>query len=306
MRTFITGATGWIGSATVDELLAAGHDVIGLARSEEGARLLEAKGAVALRGDLDDLESLRRGAAESDAVVHLANKHDWANPAESDRAERAAVQAMLDELQGTGRPFSIANGLSDLVEGRSVLETDPSPAYGPDSDRGGSENLALEYVDRGVRTVVTRFAPSVHGVGDWGFVKFLADAARARGVSGYLGDGSNAWSAVHRTDTARLIRLGLELAPAGTRLHAVAEEAIATRVIAEALGEALGLPVVSVAPGDAAGHFGVVGHFFGLTMTGSSELTRETLGWEPTGPTLVEDILAGAYGSSVKGGAVGA
>jgi nucleoside-diphosphate-sugar epimerase len=146
-----------------------------------------------------------------------------------------------------------------------------------------------------VRTVVTRFAPSVHGVGDWGFVTFLADAARAQGISGYIGDGSTVWSAVHRTDAARLIRLGLERAPAGTRLHAVAEEKIPTRVIAEALAEALGLPVASIAPESAAGHFGFVSHFFGLSMTGSSELTRELLGWAPNGPTLVEDILAGAY-----------
>jgi len=298
MRTFITGATGWIGSATVDELLAAGHEVVGLARSDEGVRALEARGAEALRGDLDDLDSLRRGVAQAEAVVHLANKHDWAHPEESDRAERAAVQTMLDELEGTGRPFSIANGLSEIVEGRSVLETDASPAHGPHSDRGGSENLALEYAARGVRTVVTRFAPSVHGRADWGFVKLLADAAREQGVSGYIGDGLHAWSAVHRTDTARLIRLGLELAPAGTRLHAVAEEAIATRTIAEALGQALDLPVVSVAPQDAEGHFGFVSHFFGSSLTGSSELTRETVGWEPTAVTLVDDILAGAYGTA--------
>ena len=299
MRIFITGATGWIGSATVDELVAAGHDVIGLARSEEGVGSLEARGAVALRGDLDDLASLQRGVARSDAVVHLANKHDWAHPEESDRAERAAVQTMLDGLEGTGRPFVIANGLSGIVEGRSVLETDASPAHGPDSDRGGSENLALEYAERGVRTVVTRFAPSVHGMGDWGFVTFLADAAREHGVSAYIGDGGHAWSAVHRADTARLIRLGIELAPAGTRLHAVAEETVSTRTIAEALGEALDLPVVSVAADEAAEHFGFVSHFFGLSLTGSSELTRETVGWTPTAPTLVDDILAGAYGTAV-------
>jgi nucleoside-diphosphate-sugar epimerase len=179
-----------------------------------------------------------------------------------------------------------------------VLETDSSPAYGPTSDRGGSENLALDYVERGVRTVVTRFAPSVHGPKDWGFVTFLANAARQQGVSGYIGDGSHAWSAVHRTDTARLIRLGLERAPAGARLHAVAEEAVPTRVIAEALGEALGLPTVPVAPDAAVEHFGIVSHFFAQSLTGSSKLTRETVGWEPTGATLVEDILGGAYGDA--------
>jgi nucleoside-diphosphate-sugar epimerase len=295
MRVFVTGATGWIGSATVDELLATGHEVFGLARSQESAAALAAKGAAAMRGDLDDLDSLRRGVAAADAVVHLANKHDWGNPAESDRAERAAVQAMLDELAGTDRPFSIANGLSGLVEGRPVMETDASPAVGPHSDRGGSENLALDYADRGVRTIVTRFAPTVHGHGDWGFVNFFVAAARKQGVSGYIGDGSTAWSAVHRSDAARLIRLGIEKAPAGTRLHAVAEQSVPTRVIAEAIGRALHLPVATIAPEDADEHFGFVGHFLATTMTASSQRTRELLDWTPTGPSLVEDIASGAY-----------
>lgn len=298
MRVFTTGATGWIGSAVVDELLDAGHEVTGLARSADSALSLEKKGARALLGDLDDLESLRRGASEADAVVHLANKHDWANPAESDRAERAAVGAIAEALVGTQRPFMVANGLSGLCDGRPVVETDPSPAVGPDSDRGGSENLVLDYVDRGVRSMIVRFAPSIHGAGDWGFVEFLAAAARRRGVSGYIGDGSAEWSAAHRSDTARLIRLGLEKAPAGTRLHASAEESVTTRAIAEALGRALGLPVASIAPEDAAGHFGFVGDFFALTMTASSALTRERLSWRPTGPTLVEDIESGAYGTA--------
>ncbi|HWO65217.1 MAG TPA: NAD(P)H-binding protein, partial [Umezawaea sp.] len=176
MRVFVTGATGWIGSATVDELLDAGHEVTGLARSADSALSLEKKGATVLLGDLDDLDSLRRGASEADAVVHLANKHDWANPAESDRAERAAVEAMAEALVGTDRPFMVANGLSGLWDGRPVLETDPSPAVGPDSDRGGSENLALDYAGRGVRSMIIRFAPSIHGAGDWGFVTFLVAA----------------------------------------------------------------------------------------------------------------------------------
>lgn len=295
MRVFITGASGWIGSATVEELLTAGHEVVGLARSDESAAAVEGRGAKALRGDLDDLDSLRRGAAESDAVVHLANKHDWGNPAESDRAERAAVEVLLGELEGTGRPFVIANGISGLVEGRPALETDASPAAGPEADRGGSENLALDYAARGVRSLPIRFAPSVHGAGDWGFIEFLAAAARERGVSGYVGDGSAAWSAVHRSDAARLIRLGLEKAPAGTRLHAVAEQAVSTRAIAEALAEALQVPAVSIDPDDAAKHFGFVGHFFAQSMTASSELTRRLLDWTPTGPSLLEDIAAGAY-----------
>lgn len=298
MNVFVTGATGWIGTAAVEELLRAGHTVVGLARSDAAAASLETKGAKALRGDLDDLDSLRRGAAEADAVVHLANKHDWGNPAESDRAERAAVETLAEALVGTDRPFVVANGLSGLVQGRSVLETDPSPAVGPNSARGGSENLALDYVGRGVRTVIVRFAPTVHGAGDWGFVNFLANAARKQGVSGYIGDGSHAWSAVHRSDAAALIRLGLEKAPAGSRLHAVAEEAVSTRTIAEAIGHALDIPVTSIAPEDAAAHFGFVGGFFKQSMTGSSERTREMLGWTPVGPSLVHDILSGAYGGA--------
>ncbi|MFE3942711.1 SDR family oxidoreductase [Streptomyces sp. NPDC059118] len=295
MRAFVTGATGWIGSAVVDELISTGHQVIGLARSDRAEQALVAKGADVLRGDLDDLASLRRGAAQADAVIHLANKHDWGNPAESDRSERAAVQTLGDALAGTDRPFVVAAPLSGLVEGRSATEDDVSPAIGPDSNRGGSENLALDYVAQGVRTVITRFAPSVHGRGDWGFVEFLTAAARKQGVSGYIGDGSAAWSAVHREDAARLIRLGMEQAPAGARLHVVAEEAVTTKAIAEAIGRSLGLPVDSVAPQDAAAHFGVVGSFFASTMTASNNATRRLLSWEPTGPTLLADIDAGAY-----------
>lgn len=295
MRAFVTGATGWIGSAVVDELISAGHQVVGLARSDRSEQTLVAKGAEAVRGDLDDLASLRRGAARADAVIHLANKHDWGNPAESDRSERAAVQTLGDALAGSGRPFVVAAPLSGLVEGRPATEADVSPAIGPDSNRGGAENLALDYVAQGVRTVIVRFAPSVHGSGDWGFVNFLTAAARKQGVSGYVGDGSAAWAAVHRADAARLIRLGMEQAPAGTRLHAVAEEAVTTRAIAEAIGRSLSLPVESVAPQDAGAHFGFVGGFFASTMTASNDATRQLLAWEPTGPALLADIDAGAY-----------
>lgn len=295
MRAFVTGATGWIGSAVVDELISAGHQVIGLARSGRAEQALAAKGAGIVRGNLDDLASLRRGAARADAVIHMANKHDWGNPAESDRSERAAVQVLGDTLTGTDRAFVVAAPLSGLVEGRPATEADVSPAIGPDSNRGGSENLALDYVSQGVRTVITRFAPSVHGRGDWGFVNFLTAAARKQGVSGYVGDGSAAWSAVHRGDAARLIRLGMEQAPAGTRLHAVAEESITTKAIAEAIGRSLNLPVDSVPPQDAEPHFGFVGGFFASTMTASSIATRQLLRWGPTGPSLLEDIDAGAY-----------
>ncbi|MFE7071346.1 SDR family oxidoreductase [Streptomyces sp. NPDC057620] len=295
MRAFVTGATGWIGSAVVDELISAGHQVIGLARTDRAEKALAAKGVGVVRGDLDDLGSLRRGADQADAVIHMANKHDWGNPAESDRSERVAVRALGDALTGSDRPFVVAAPLSGLVEGRPATEDDVSPAIGPDSNRGGSENLALDYVAQGVRTVITRFAPSVHGHGDWGFVNFLTAAAREKGVSGYVGDGSAAWSAVHRDDAARLIRLGMEQAPAGTRLHAVAEEAVTTKAIAEAIGRSLGLPVDSVSPGDTGPHFGFVGRFFATTMTASSDVSRRLLSWEPTGPSLLADIEAGAY-----------
>ncbi|MEV7551235.1 SDR family oxidoreductase [Amycolatopsis sp. NPDC089917] len=295
MHVFVTGATGWIGSAVVDELLDAGHEVTGLARSDGSAVTLERKGARVRRGDLDDLDGLRAGAEEAEAVLHLANKHDWGNPAESNRAERAAVQTFADALTGTGRAFVLAAGLSTLATGRPAIETDLSPAVGPDSHRGGAENLALEYAEKGMRVISARFAPSVHGAGDHGFVAALVAAARKHGVSGYLGDGTASWAAIHRTDAARLVRLGLEGAPTGSLLHAVAEEAVTTKEIAETIGRTLDVPVVSVPPENAGEHFGFVGRFFSLDMTASNERTRELLKWAPFGPTLVEDIEAGAY-----------
>jgi nucleoside-diphosphate-sugar epimerase len=291
MRIFVTGASGWIGSAVVDDLMAAGHDVVGLVRSDSSAATVAAKGAAVLRGDLDDLESLRRGAADADATVHLANKHDWANPAESNRAERAAVETIAETLIGTDRPFLLASG---VLAG----ETEPSPFVGADSMRGGSENRAFDFIDQGVRAMAARFAPTVHGMHDHGFIASITEVAKRRGVSAYVGDGANSWAAVHRSDAARLVRLALERAPAGARLHAVAEDAVPTRVIAEAIGARLGLPVASVAPEAAVDHFGFIGQFFGRDMSSSSRLTRATYGWEPTGPTLVEDIAAGAYDAS--------
>jgi nucleoside-diphosphate-sugar epimerase len=295
MRVFVTGASGWIGSATVDELLAAGHDVLGLARSDASAAALEAKGVTVLRGDLDDLDALRKGATDADGVVHLANKHDWSNPAASNAAERAAVEAIAETLVDTHRPFVLAAGVAGLAQGRPSTEEDLSPFHGADAPRGGSENLGLEYVARGVHTVSARFAPTVHGVRDHGFIAFIAAVAREKGVSAYIGDGTNRWAAVHRSDAARLVRIGLEQAPAGSRLHAVAEEGVSTRAIAEAIGRGLGLPVSSVAPEDAVEHFGFIGSFFAMDLAASSEQTRKLLGWEPTGPTLIEDIDAGAY-----------
>jgi len=295
MRVFVTGASGWIGSATVDELLAAGHEVTGLARSEASAAALRAKGAHVRRGDLDDLDGIRAGATDAEAVIHLAAKHDFANPAASAAAERAAVQTIADTLVGTGRPFLLAAGVAGLTKGRPATEDDASSAHGPDSPRGGAENLALEFVDRGVHSVSLRFAPTVHGAGDHGFIAALVDIARQKGVSGYPGDGTNRWAAVHRGDAGRLVTVGLQKAPAGARLHAVAEVGVPTREIAEAIGRAFDLPVASIAEDDVAEHFGWIGTFFAMDLPATSTVTRELLDWTPTGPTLIQDLDAGAY-----------
>ncbi|KTR03944.1 SDR family oxidoreductase [Curtobacterium luteum] len=295
MHVFVTGASGWIGSHTVDELLAAGHTVTGLARSDASAAALEGKGASVLRGDLDDLDALHRGADGAEGVLHLANKHDWADPAATNATERAAVETLGSALVGTDRPLIVASGVAGLTEGRPSNESDASPFVGPDTMRGGSENRGFDFVGQGVRAVAARFSPTTHGTGDHGFIAAIVAAAQRTGVSGYVGDGANRWAAVHVTDAARLVRLGLEQAPAGTRLHAVAEAAIPTRAIAEAIGAGLGLPVTSIDPADAEEHFGFIGRFFAMEMSATSEATRELLGWEPTGVGLLEDIAGGAY-----------
>jgi nucleoside-diphosphate-sugar epimerase len=295
MRVFITGASGWIGSAAVDELLAAGHEVVGLARSEASSRSLAAKGAEVRRGDLDDLESIRAGTDDAEAVIHLANKHDFSDPAASNKAERAAVAAIGAVLAGSGRPFLLASGTAGLAPGREATERDRSPFSGPDAPRGGSESLALDFVDRGVHTVSLRFAPTVHGEEDHGFVAALVGVARNRGSAGYVGDGTNRWSAVHRLDAARLVRLGLEKAPAGALLHAVGENGVRAREIAEAIGRGLDLPAVSVPAEDVAEHFGWIGAVFAMDIPASSALTQELLGWSPTGPTLLDDLDSGSY-----------
>jgi nucleoside-diphosphate-sugar epimerase len=291
MRVFVTGASGWIGSAVVPELLAAGHEVVGLARSDQAAAAVAATGASVLRGSLDDLEVLRAGAADSDGVIHLGFKHDFSDMAGAGRTERAAVETMLTALEGTDRPFLFASGVAFPAPGPVLTERDPAPWSGPDSPRGGAEQLAFSFVPRGVRPVSLRFSPTVHGPGDHGFTARLVQVARERGTAGYVGDGANRWPAVHRADAARLVRLALEQAPAGTVLHAVVDEGIAVRTLAEALGQRLDLPAVSVGP-ERLGFFGMTQTFDHLT---SADRTRQLLGWAPTRPGLLEDIAAGHY-----------
>ncbi|TDE59751.1 SDR family oxidoreductase [Nonomuraea mesophila] len=295
MHVFVTGASGFIGRAVVAELIAGGHTVTGLARSDASASVVKDLGAAVHRGDLDDLDLIREGADAADGVVHLANKHDWAHPELSDQAERASVQVISDTLAESGRPFVLASGLAIPGLGRALTERDLSPAVGPGSPRGGAENLALSYAARGVRVVPVRFAPTVHGEGDHGFISIVARAARQRGACAYPGEGRQHWPAVHRSDAARLVRLGLENAPAGSILHAAAEEGVSVRSIAEALAGRLGVPAISAPAEQLAGDIPFVGRFLSADVPATSTITRDLLGWRPTGPTLLEDIAAGHY-----------
>jgi nucleoside-diphosphate-sugar epimerase len=294
MRVFVTGATGFIGSAVVRELLDAGHEVLGLARSDQGAAAVAAAGAKVHRGDTRDLDSLRRGAAESDGVIHTAFNHDFSvSRLDASAADRLAVEAMAETLVGTDRPIVIASGTAGLSPGRLATEQTV-----PESDRVGRhavEEAAVSFAGRGVRAAVVRFPPTVHGRGDHGFIARLIDIARNKGVSGYPGDGSNRWPAVHRLDAAHLFRLAVESAPAGARLHGVGEEGIPVRDIAEVIGRRLGLPVAAIPSEEAAAHFGFLGAFFALDCPASSALTQRLLGWHPAQPGLVADLETGDY-----------
>ena len=305
MRVFITGASGWIGSAVVPELIGAGHQVVGLARSDVSAAALAAAGAEVHRGTLDDLESLRSAAAESDGVIHLAFKHDIAFSGgfqEAADADRRAVETFGEVLAGSDRPFVLASGTLGLAPGRLGTERDghgqdPTMAAmdGGPQTRQVTAELVLSLASRGVRSSVVRLAPTNHGVGDHGFMATLVGIARDKGVSGYIGDGSSRWPAVHRLDSAHLFRLALEKAPAGSTLHAVADEGVPIRDIAEVIGRHLHLPVVSIAPEDAGEHFAWLAAFFALDSPVSSALTRELLGWQPVQPGLIDDLEQGHY-----------
>ncbi|MER7542292.1 SDR family oxidoreductase [Spirillospora sp. NPDC127506] len=302
MRVFVTGASGWIGSAVVPELIGAGHEVVGLARSDASAAALGKAGAEVRRGSLDDLGVLRDAAAGSDGVVHLAFKHDVAfgegRFLDAANADRRAVETFADALAGTGRPFVLASGLLGLAPGRVATERDEGDAAGwgeGPSVRQGTAGLTLSLASRGVRSSVVRLPPTVHGEGDKGFVAGLVAIARAKGVSGYLGDGANRWPAGHVQDAASLFRLALEKAPAGSALHAAADEGVPLRAVAEVIGRRLGVPAASIAPEDAPGHFGWLAPMVGADSPASSALTRELVGWRPTRPGLLDDLELGHY-----------
>jgi nucleoside-diphosphate-sugar epimerase len=288
VQVFITGGSGLIGSAVVAELLASGHTVLALARSDASATALESAGAKAVRGDLADLGALRAGAAGADGVIHLAFANDFSSPAALAAAvaeEGAALAAMGEELIGSGRPLVTCSG-TPYAPGRASTEADPVPTEGPVGGRGRSVMAVLDLATRGVRSAAVRLPRTVHNQGRGGFAGLLAETARRGGVSAYPGDGTQRWPAVHALDAAVLFRLALEQAPAGTAWHAVADEGDAVRDIATVIGRRLGLPVESVPPET----FGVLGPIFATDQPSSSAHTRQALGWEPTHPSLLENL----------------
>jgi nucleoside-diphosphate-sugar epimerase len=297
MRVFVTGATGFIGSAIVRELLSAGHEVAGLARSDDAAAALTAAGAQVHRGALEDLGSLCDGAAASDGVIHTAfnNISETSNFADSAQADQRAIETLGGALAGSGRPLVVTSGTGLLTPGRLGTEQDRPDPGSPAALRIPSEEGALSFAGRGVRASVVRLPPTVHGDGDHGFVPALIGIARAAGVSAYPGDGANRWAAVHRLDAAHLFRLALEGAPAGVRLHAIGEEGVPVRDIAEVIGRHLQLPVTAVPRAGADGHFGWLAPFITLDAPASSTLTREQMGWHPVQPGLIPDLDKGHY-----------
>ena len=302
MRVFVTGASGWIGSAVVPELIGAGHEVVGLARSDASAAALVAAGVEVQAGSLDDLDTLRGVAEKSDAVIHLAFKHDLVYAGDfqgAAAADRRAVEAFGEALAGTDRPFLIASGTLGLTQGTLATEAD---GHGPVVVRGTGPSVrretaefTLALANNGVRASVVRLPPTVHGDGDNGFMSLIVGAARKTGVSAYIGEGSNRWPATHRLDVARLFRLALENAPAGSTLHAIADEGVPIRQIAEVIGRHLDVGVASISPEEADEQFGVLAHLLALDSPASSAFTRDLLGWQPTHQGLIADLEEGHY-----------
>jgi len=291
MKVFVTGASGWIGSAVVPELISAGHQVLGLARSDSSAAVVATAGAEVLRGGLDDLDALRAGTEGSDGVIHLAFIHDFTNFEASVQADARAIEVMSASLEGSGKPLVIASG-TPALPGRVATERDEIPSGSFVAARAANGRLALEMAANGVRSSVVGLPRTVHGDGDrHGFIARMVAIARDTGVSGYVGDGSSRWPAVHVLDAAHLFRLAVEAAPAGSRLHAVGDEGVPTRDIAEVIGRHLNLPTASAPAED----FGFLGQILAVDQPASSALTRELLGWQPVQPGLIEDLDKGHY-----------
>lgn len=295
MRVFVTGATGFIGTAIVQELIREGHQVLGLARSETAAKSLTAAGAKVHRGDLENLDSLHSGAAASDGVIHTGFIHDFARFKQVSEIDRHAIEALGSALVGSDRPLVVTSGTALVAPGRVATEEDVSTLTSNDFPRVASDEAARSVAARGVRISLVRLSPSVHGDGDHGFIPTLIRIAREKAVSAYVGEGLNRWTAVHRLDAAVLFQLALEKGAAGARYHGVADEAIGFKDIAGAIGRGLNIPVVSQSLDEAAAHFGWFAHFAGLDCPASSQLTRERLGWYPVQCSLLSDLHEGSY-----------
>lgn len=298
MRVFVTGASGFIGSHVVPELIRGGHQVIGLARNDANAQKLSAAGVEVHRGDLEDVASLRAGAAKADAVIHLAFIHDFSRFAEVAAVDARAIEALCQELEGSNRPLCIASGVMGAKPGQLLTEDDSLDGW--QNPRIAGNRAALDYVKRGVRTSIMRLSPSIHGHGDEGFMHMIAKTAQEKGFSAYVGDGNNRWPACHVLDAARLFRLAIEKAPAGAAIHAVADEGVPIRDVAAVIGKHLDLPVKSIAPDEAAAHFTWMAHFIALDSPASNAKTRALFDWTPTHPGLIADLDEGHYFTALK------